>query len=348
MAGENIDTISPRDDSFLDWHPFGRQDLSSLRQLGQRSKQLVTSPGSPFAVAMQLLTSPVRGTVRVFQGRSLDGVGVRPTEVFDSWENTAQTALALIPVGRAAYGVTQSARGFLATRAALNTPKAIRATLAAQRALARSESYVSPAAIYAGKTLHAVTSPMRLLARSLFPGLPKASPGSMTEVLSDLAYATAEYPLLHATVDLVSDEFDAKNKEEADRSRGTASAGAGEAMAAQQRAEQTNTVSVAESLQRGTDAWILADAQAKLRAAGPTNEAAVAEYNDRVRPIRNAAFRRKYAEWNNGADIDFELRVLRDRPDHEKAGEIRARHEEAKRMFGLLKPEDWIPKEGGM
>ena len=106
-----------------------------------------------------------------------------------------------------------------------------------------------------------------------------------------------------------------------------------------------NTDQVAVDRKRDTDERTLADARAKLQAAGgATNEAALADFKKSVKPIRDKAFRRKYAEWNNGANFDFELRVLKERPDVEHADEVRARHQDAERRFEELSSDEWILK----
>ena len=193
-------------------------------------------------------------------------------------------------------------------------------------------------------TYKANTYLQRAAAGAVFP-----QPTSVTmKVLREALFAGSAVAADYGAYKGVETVYDRRNRKGAEESRGGAAVGVGDALADEQRASQTNAVSVAESLQRGTDAWVLADARARLQAAGPSNETARAEFNARVKGIRDKAFRRKYAEWNNGANIDFELRVLRERPDAEWAGETRARHQEAVRRFGELSPDEWIPKEGGM
>lgn len=106
-----------------------------------------------------------------------------------------------------------------------------------------------------------------------------------------------------------------------------------------------NTDQVAVDRKRDTDERTLADARAKLQAAGgATNEAALADFKKSVKPIRDKAFRRKYAEWSNGASYDFDRRFLSRYPEAPEAGQVKARLENAERRFEELSTDEWILK----
>ena len=344
----NLNSV-PYVPSLWDRYGFGDRSDLSLRRIPDRAMQVVK--GDALAAPLQIMTSPIRAGARIWKGKTLDGVGVRPTEVFDSPENVALTALAVAgPVARVLGGAWQGVRGVTEFARYAKSAKGIRDARRVYRAIASGATEV-PQGAYVGKALHWAGSPVRWLAENLFKVPVATSSGG--QVAADLAYTVATEEVARRGYKAYIQEGQNMNKEEAEK---TAPEKADPTAAKDFVDSRTNSTpeQVSTSLRQGSEDWILADAQARLLAAsGPTNETALAEFNGRVKPLRDREFRRLYGEMT-GTDphqFDFENDTLRESPDMENANAVRERHRAAARRFMELTPDQWrtaswIP-EGG-
>lgn len=216
------------------WEKYGlgdRDDIASLREIPGNVIRVLK--GDAFAAPLQIVTSPVRAGSRILQGRPLDGVGVRPTEVFDSPENVALTALAVAgPIARMVGGVVNGARGVLEFSKFAKSAKGVRDARKVARAVASGASEVAPAAGYAAKALHWTGSPVRILAEKIFKVPSATSQGA--KVATDLAYTVTGAVLGRKAYNAYTGEAREANKSAAAATGVGANPGDGQAFIEQQ------------------------------------------------------------------------------------------------------------------
>ena len=221
------------------WEKYGsgaRDDIASLREIPGNVIRVLK--GDAFAAPLQIMTSPIRAGSRILQGRPLDGVGVRPTEVFDSPENVALTALAVAgPIARTVGGAVKGARGVLEFSKFAKSAKGIRDARKVARAVASGTSEVAPAAGYAAKALHWTGSPVRLLAEQIFKVPAATSQGA--QVATDLAYTVTGAVLGRKAYNAYTGEAREANKSEAAATGVGANPGDGQAFVEQQETSRT-------------------------------------------------------------------------------------------------------------
>lgn len=220
------------------WGKYGlgaRDDIASLHEIPGNVIRVLK--GDAVAFPLQVMTSPVRAGSRILQGRPLNGVGVRPTEVFDSPENVALTALAVAgPIARMVGGTAQGVRGVLEFSKFAKSAKGIRDARKVARAVASGTSEVTPAAGYAAKALHWTGSPIRLLAEQIFKVPAATSQGA--QVAADLAYTVAEAVLGRKAYNAYTGEASEANKSEAAATGVGANPGDGQAFVEQNAANR--------------------------------------------------------------------------------------------------------------
>lgn len=216
------------------WEKYGlgaRDDIASLREIPGNVIRVLK--GDAFAAPLQIMTSPIRAGSRILQGRPLDGVGVRPTEVFDSPENVALTALAVAgPIARMVGGAVKGVRGVLEFSKFAKSAKGIRDARKVARAVASGTSEVTPAAGYAAKALHWTGSPVRLLAKQIFKVPAATSQGA--QVATDLAYTVTGAALGRKAYNAYTGEAREANKSEAAATGVGANPGDGQVFVEQQ------------------------------------------------------------------------------------------------------------------
>ena len=216
------------------WEKYGlggRDDIASLREIPGNVIRVLK--GDAFAAPLQIVTSPVRAGSRILQGRPLDGVGVRPTEVFDSPENVALTALAVAgPIARMVGGAVNGARGVLEFSKFAKSAKGVRDARKVARAVASGTSEVAPAAGYAAKALHWTGSPVRILAEKIFKVPSATSQGA--KVATDLAYTVTGAVLGRKAYNAYTGEAREANKSAAAATGVGANPGDGQAFIEQQ------------------------------------------------------------------------------------------------------------------
>ena len=221
------------------WGKYGlgaRDDIASLH--GIPGNVIRVLKGDAVAFPLQVMTSPIRAGSRILQGRPLDGVGVRPTEVFDSPENVALTALAVAgPIARTVGGAVKGARGVLEFSKFAKSAKGIRDARKVARAVASGTSEVAPAAGYAAKALHWTGSPVRLLAEQIFKVPAATSQGA--QVATDLAYTVTGAVLGRKAYNAYTGEAREANKSEAAATGVGANPGDGQAFVEQQETSRT-------------------------------------------------------------------------------------------------------------
>ena len=224
------------------WEKYGlgaRDDIASLREIPGNVIRVLK--GDAFAAPLQIMTSPIRAGSRILQGRPLNGVGVRPTEVFDSPENVALTALAVAgPVARMAGGAAQGVRGVLEFSKFAKSAKGVRDARKVARAVASDASEVTPAAGYAAKALHWTGSPVRLLAEKIFKVPAATSQGA--QVATDLAYTVTGAVLGRKAYNAYTGEAREANKSEAAATGVGANPGDGQVFVEQQAANRPPSV----------------------------------------------------------------------------------------------------------
>ena len=220
------------------WEKYGlgaRDDIASLREIPGNVIRVLKEDA--FAAPLQIMTSPIRAGSRILQGRPLDGVGVRPTEVFDSPENVALTALAVAgPIARTVGGAVKGARGVLEFSKFAKSAKGIRDARKVARAVASGTSEVAPAAGYAAKALHWTGSPVRLLAEQIFKVPAATSQGA--KVATDLAYTVTGAALGRKAYNAYTGEAREANKSEAAATGVGANPGDGQVFVEQQAANR--------------------------------------------------------------------------------------------------------------
>ena len=220
------------------WEKYGlgaRDDIASLREIPGNVIRVLK--GDAFAAPLQIMTSPIRAGSRILQGRPLNGVGVRPTEVFDSPENVALTALAVAgPIARMVGGAVNGARGVLEFSKFAKSAKGIRDARKVARAVASGTSEVTPAAGYAAKALHWTGSPVRLLAEQIFKVPTATSQGA--QVATDLAYTVTGAVLGRKAYNAYTGEAREANKSEAAATGVGANPGDGQVFVEQQAANR--------------------------------------------------------------------------------------------------------------
>ena len=216
------------------WEKYGlgaRDDIASLREIPGNVIRVLK--GDAFAAPLQIVTSPVRAGSRILQGRPLDGVGVRPTEVFDSPENVALTALAVAgPIARMVGGAVNGARGVLEFSKFAKSAKGVRDAREVAMAVASGTSEVAPAAGYAAKALHWTGSPVRILAEKIFKVPSATSQGA--KVATDLAYTVTGAVLGRKAYNAYTGEAREANKSAAAATGVGANPGDGQAFIEQQ------------------------------------------------------------------------------------------------------------------
>ena len=221
------------------WGKYGlgaRDDIASLHEIPGNVIRVLK--GDAVAFPLQVMTSPIRAGSRILQGRPLDGVGVRPTEVFDSPENVALTALAVAgPIARTVGGAVKGARGVLEFSKFAKSAKGIRDARKVARAVASGTSEVAPAAGYAAKALHWTGSPVRLLAEQIFKVPAATSQGA--QVATDLAYTVTGAVLGRKAYNAYTGEAREANKSEAAATGVGANPGDGQAFVEQQETSRT-------------------------------------------------------------------------------------------------------------
>lgn len=220
------------------WEKYGlgaRDDIASLREIPGNVIRVLK--GDTFAAPLQIMTSPIRAGSRILQGRPLDGVGVRPTEVFDSPENVALTALAVAgPIARMVGGAVKGVRGVLEFSKFAKSAKGIRDARKVARAAASGTSEVTPAAGYAAKALHWTGSPVRFLAKQIFKVPAATSQGA--QVATDLAYTVTGAVLGQKAYNAYTGEAREANKSEAAATGVGANPGDGQVFVEQQAANR--------------------------------------------------------------------------------------------------------------
>ena len=221
------------------WEKYGlgaRDDIASLREIPGNVIRVLK--GDAFAAPLQIVTSPVRAGSRILQGRPLNGVGVRPTEVFDSPENVALTAMAVAgPIARVVGGAVQGVRGVLEFSKFAKSAKGVRDARKVARAVASGTSEVAPAAGYAAKALHWTGSPVRILAEKIFKVPPATSQGA--KVATDLAYTVTGAVLGRKAYNAYTGEAREANKSEAAATGVGANPGDGQTFIEQQATSRT-------------------------------------------------------------------------------------------------------------
>ena len=220
------------------WEKYGlgaRDDIASLREIPGNVIRVLK--GDAFAAPLQIMTSPVRAGSRILQGRPLNGVGVRPTEVFDSPENVALTAMAVAgPIARMVGGTVQGVRGVLEFSKFAKSAKGVRDARKVARAVASGTSEVAPAAGYAAKALHWTGSPVRILAEKIFKVPSATSQGA--KVATDLAYTVTGAALGRKAYNAYTVEAREANKSEAAATGVGANPGDGQAFIEQQATDR--------------------------------------------------------------------------------------------------------------
>lgn len=220
------------------WEKYGlgaRDDIASLREIPGNVIRVLK--GDAFAAPLQIVTSPVRAGSRILQGRPLNGVGVRPTEVFDSPENVALTAMAVAgPIARMVGGTVQGVRGVLEFSKFAKSAKGVRDARKVARAVASGTSEVAPAAGYAAKALHWTGSPVRILAEKIFKVPSATSQGA--KVATDLAYTVTGAVLGRKAYNAYTGEAREANKSEATATGVGANPGDGQAFIEQQATDR--------------------------------------------------------------------------------------------------------------
>ena len=220
------------------WEKYGlgaRDDIASLREIPGNVVRVLK--GDAFAAPLQIMTSPIRAGSRILQGRPLNGVGVRPTEVFDSPENVALTALAAAgPIARMVGGAVNGARGVLEFSKFAKSAKGIRDARKVARTVASGTSEVAPVAGYAAKALHWTGSPVRLLAEHIFKVPAATSQGA--QAATDLAYTVTGAVLGRKAYNAYAGEAREANKSEAAATGVGANPGDGQAFVEQQAANR--------------------------------------------------------------------------------------------------------------
>lgn len=224
------------------WEKYGlgaRDDIASLREIPGNVIRVLK--GDAFAAPLQIVTSPVRAGSRILQGRPLNGVGVRPTEVFDSPENVALTAMAVAgPIARMVGGTIQGVRGVLEFSKFAKSAKGVRDARKVARAVASGTSEVAPAAGYAAKALHWTGSPVRILAEKIFKVPSATSQGA--KVATDLAYTVTGAVLGRKAYNAYMGEAREANKSEAAATGVGANPGDGQAFIEQQATDRPPSV----------------------------------------------------------------------------------------------------------
>lgn len=220
------------------WEKYGlgaRDDIASLREIPGNVIRVLK--GDAFAAPLQIVTSPVRAGSRILQGRPLNGVGVRPTEVFDSPENVALTAMAVAgPIARMVGGTVQGVRGVLEFSKFAKSAKGVRDARKVARAVASGTSEVAPAAGYAAKALHWTGSPVRILAEKIFKVPSATSQGA--KVATDLAYTVTGAVLGRKAYNAYMGEAREANKSEAAATGVGANPGDGQAFIERQATDR--------------------------------------------------------------------------------------------------------------
>ena len=220
------------------WEKYGlgaRDDIASVREIPGNVIRVLK--GDAFAAPLQIVTSPVRAGSRILQGRPLNGVGVRPTEVFDSPENVALTAMAVAgPIARMVGGTVQGVRGVLEFSKFAKSAKGVRDARKVARAVASGTSEVAPAAGYAAKALHWTGSPVRILAEKIFKVPSATSQGA--KVATDLAYTVTGAVLGRKAYNAYMGEAREANKSEAAATGVGANPGDGQAFIEQQATDR--------------------------------------------------------------------------------------------------------------
>ena len=212
LEARNPNSVPYRPTWWEKYGPGARDDIASLREIPGNVIRVLK--GDAFATPLQIMTSPIRAGSRILQGRPLNGVGVRPTEVFDSPENVALTALAVAgPIARTVGGAVKGVRGVLEFSKFAKSAKGIRDARKVARAVASGTPEVAPAARYAAKALHWTGSPVRLLAEQIFKVPVATSQGA--QVATDLAYTVTGAVLGRQAYNAYTGEAREANKSEA-------------------------------------------------------------------------------------------------------------------------------------
>ena len=212
LEARNPNSVPYRPTWWEKYGPGARDDIASLREIPGNVIRVLK--GDAFATPLQIMTSPIRAGSRILQGRPLNGVGVRPTEVFDSPENVALTALAVAgPIARTVGGAVKGVRGVLEFSKFAKSAKGIRDARKVARAVASGTPEVAPAARYAAKALHWTGSPVRLLAEQIFKVPVATSQGA--QVATDLAYTVTGVVLGRQAYNAYTGEAREANKSEA-------------------------------------------------------------------------------------------------------------------------------------
>ena len=236
LEARNPNSIPYRPTWWEKYGPGARDDIASLREIPGNVIRVLKEDA--FAAPLQIMTSPIRAGSRILQGRPLNGVGVRPTEVFDSPENVALTALAVAgPIARTVGGAVKGARGVLEFSKFAKSAKGIRDARKVARAVASGTSEVAPAAGYAAKALHWTGSPVRLLAEQIFKVPAATSQGA--KVATDLAYTVTGAVLGRKAYNAYTGEAREANKSEAAATGVGANPGDGQAFVEQQETSRT-------------------------------------------------------------------------------------------------------------
>lgn len=235
LEARNPNSIPYRPTWWEKYGPGARDDIASLREIPGNVIRVLK--GDAFATPLQIMTSPIRAGSRILQGRPLNGVGVRPTEVFDSPENVALTALAVAgPIARTVGGAVKGVRGVLEFSKFAKSAKGIRDARKVARAVASGTSEVAPAAGYAAKALHWTGSPVRLLAEQIFKVPVATSQGA--QVATDLAYTVTGAVLGRQAYNAYTGEAREANKSEAAATGVGANPGDGRVFVEQQAANR--------------------------------------------------------------------------------------------------------------
>lgn len=224
------------------WRKYGlgaRDDIASLHEIPGNVMRVLK--GDAVAFPLQVMTDPIRAVPRIFQSRSLDGVGVRPTEVFDSPRNVALTALAVAgPIARIVGGAAQGVRGALEFAKYAKSAKGIRDARRAARliqAAKAGEPEISEGAKYIGKALHWTGSPVRFLAEQIFKVPAATTQGA--KVTADMAYTVAGAALGRKAYKNYIDEAREADKLKADATGTGAKPGDGQEFVEQQATSRT-------------------------------------------------------------------------------------------------------------
>ena len=235
LEARNPNSIPYRPTWWEKYGPGARDDIASLREIPGNVIRVLK--GDAFAAPLQIMTSPIRAGSRILQGRPLDSVGVRPTEVFDSPENVALTALAVAgPIARMVGGAVNGARGVLEFSKFAKSAKGIRDARKVARTVASGTSEVAPAVGYAAKALHWTGSPVRLLAEQIFKVPAATSQGA--KVATDLAYTVTGAVLGRKAYNAYTGEAREANKSEAAATGVGANPGDGQVFVEQQAANR--------------------------------------------------------------------------------------------------------------